>query len=773
MKKFTKNCMALLLSGTLLSGSYVISPVFAETTVETGVECEALYAEWQGSGSYAAYYKTANTDYVKVDPALIRTDGKGGFRAEVLGLKGGTEYTVKIVPVVDGKEDESGAFVFSGTPKSYDRSGYAHFQTTNNPGAYLSDGSLPSNANVVYVNEDNKNTVTLNGKTGIADIISAYNKGNTPLVVRIIGRVTLPSGGIIDKSNKMLGIKGSAGITIEGVGTDSGLYGWGLKVSDGSDAEFRNLHIDWNYEDGIEMQNAKHIWVHDNTFTVGNQNPPRESDKSHGDGSCDAKSSDFITISYNRFIGTAKTCLLGSSPSKRENAGHFSYHHNFWDGTEQRCPRIRWHNVHIYNNYYKNVGYDLDDGSKIGYGIGVTCNSSVFVENNYFENTYRPILTSDSNCEALSTNDGGVVKSFGNYYDENCIGMQDKDRFEATDKYQVLTAADYTASKGGWTYNNFDTSSDFYKDDYFLENAKDCVNTVTELAGTESKTGLTLTNAISGSETGKGDSDGPTAGGSESTTGGEQITGGTLKDDCFYYFGSNADSSAPLDFGDIFKADKAMNISSLDATLNLGDTAYTFKKVAGFGNKSTIKFNAEKAGTLRIVSTSGSTTARKMDITDNSGKNIGQLLSGKNSQAELASVHLDAGSYTITNNGGGEAKLFYIGFSADNGGESTTVTETSTETTTATETTTESTTTDDGGFIYGDATADKELTAADSAVILQKALNNSFSMPIESKTDNWLKYTDTTADNEITAADAAVVLQKALNNAFKMPVERT
>lgn len=64
--------------------------------------------------------------------------------------------------------------------------------------------------------------------------------------------------------------------------------------------------------------------------------------------------------------------------------------------------------------------------------------------------------------------------------------------------------------------------------------------------------------------------------------------------------------------------------------------------------------------------------------------------------------------------------------------------------------------------IYGDADGNGSLTANDSAVILQKVLNNSYNMPIESKTHNYLQYIDVNCDSILTAADAAEVLQKVL-----------
>jgi len=43
-------------------------------------------------------------------------------------------------------------------------------------------------------------------------------------------------------------------------------------------------------------------------------------------------------------------------------------------------------------------------------------------------------------------------------------------------------------------------------------------------------------------------------------------------------------------------------------------------------------------------------------------------------------------------------------------------------------------------FIYGDADADGKITSSDAAIILQKVLLGEYEMPIEKKTDDYLKY---------------------------------
>ncbi len=76
-------------------------------------------------------------------------------------------------------------------------------------------------------------------------------------------------------------------------------------------------------------------------------------------------------------------------------------------------------------------------------------------------------------------------------------------------------------------------------------------------------------------------------------------------------------------------------------------------------------------------------------------------------------------------------------------------------------------------FIFGGAEADKELTASDAADIMQKVLNyDSYKMPIEYKTDNYMKYIDVDMDGHITATDASLVLQKVLNSEMTLPAEK-
>lgn len=71
-------------------------------------------------------------------------------------------------------------------------------------------------------------------------------------------------------------------------------------------------------------------------------------------------------------------------------------------------------------------------------------------------------------------------------------------------------------------------------------------------------------------------------------------------------------------------------------------------------------------------------------------------------------------------------------------------------------------------FMLGDVDGDKKITAFDSAIVLQKTLNSTYTMPIEEKGIEPVAVADVDGDKKITASDSAVILQKALNNSFNM-----
>src|SRR6266536_1166991 len=169
--------------------------------------------------------------------------------------------------------------------------------------------------------------------------------------------------------------KVAANKTIIGVGSGSGIQGGGgLNISAVSNVIIQNLNLRGGSDDLInDQESATKIWIDHNTFN-----------DSH-DGALDIKrGSDFITVSWNKFQNHDKTMLLGHDDGNgAQDRGHLrvTYHHNWFAGTTQRHPRVRFGNpVHVYNNYYQGV---------TSYGVASTMEAGVLVENNYFENTNR------------------------------------------------------------------------------------------------------------------------------------------------------------------------------------------------------------------------------------------------------------------------------------------------------------------------------------------------------------------------------------------------
>ena len=76
-----------------------------------------------------------------------------------------------------------------------------------------------------------------------------------------------------------------------------------------------------------------------------------------------------------------KTNLIGSSDSQKLDVDKLkvTFHHNLWEHTKERSPRVRRGQVHVYNNLYVTAtGIPYAHG----YSIGVGVQSHIFSENN-------------------------------------------------------------------------------------------------------------------------------------------------------------------------------------------------------------------------------------------------------------------------------------------------------------------------------------------------------------------------------------------------------
>ena len=431
---------------------------------------ESAYLKWapfEGASSYNVY-----VDDKKIDAQLVR-QYKSYYRADVLGLKEGT-YSVKVVPVnADGKEIAGANTASNLVVKSYNREGFAHFKY-DGVGAYNNDGTLKAGAKVLYITAKTAKTVstTVNtGKpetiTGLQAIIDAYQKGEdtTPIAFRIIGKVSLSDLDGISSSEEGLQIKGKGAhsvmnMTVEGVGDDATVYGFGFLLRNTKSVEFRNFAIMRCLDDAMSLDtDNSHVWIHNMDLFYGKKGGA--ADQAKGDGTVDIKGdSQYITVAYNRFWDNGKASMCGMKSESGPN--YITYHHNWFDHSDSRMARIRTMSVHMYNNYYQHNDV---------YGIGATSGSSVFMESNYFDATKRPIMSSLQGTDAkgdgtFSDENGGLIKAYGNVFankPENFSYIPYSENNTSFDAYEVSDPSEQVPTSvktlvGGTSYNNFDTN---------------------------------------------------------------------------------------------------------------------------------------------------------------------------------------------------------------------------------------------------------------------------------------------------------------------------
>ncbi len=499
--------------------------VTADSFASVGGWNESIYAEINGVADAdvtEVSYSGAMTGSLTGDDLkyLVRDNKSGGVRIDIPGLKAGTyELTVK---VGDSTLTKSGITVYA-----YDRSGYAHFNYTDGVGAYKDDGTLKDNAVVLYVTDDNKNDVTLssgsitvkgignilNSVGQVADngltsnggtpntnqgIIKAIAQEGKPLVVRFIGTVSesdlrsqgtfdaaskgliegltvynsLNNGGSVDDNGHMARIQSGKDITLEGIGYDAVIDGWGFhyiaQTSDpnlGKSFEVRNLTFINTPEDAIGMEgqqaskntssdltaSVERCWIHNNEFYRPHIASPAESDKADGDGSVDFKRGQYFTCSYNYFEGCHKTNLVGSADYTLQY--NLSYHHNHWYMCKARGPLARNANIHMYNNI---VDMQTD------YAQNTRANAYIFSEYNLFYACKSPQAVEEGAIKSYHDSIASVIWNMGEpgtvvtnkseYVSNAC---QFKARKIKYDKFDVDPALSYIPD------NNYKLETDF------------------------------------------------------------------------------------------------------------------------------------------------------------------------------------------------------------------------------------------------------------------------------------------------------------------------
>jgi pectate lyase len=215
-----------------------------------------------------------------------------------------------------------------------------------------------------------------------------------------------------------------ANTTIVGVGGDARVLGAWFDIRPGTSSGnvpmniiIRNLNFEdtfdcfpqWAPNDGaqgnwnslydtISIRNSTHVWIDHNRFAdvaTADDTLPVHFGRLYQvhDGLLDVTNeSDLVTISWNRFSNHDKAMLVGSSDGATADRGklRLTLHNNLFENLGQRVPRVRYGQVHLYNNAYV---VDAGGIGRYGYSWGVGIESQIVAEENHFQ--VHPAITPD------------------------------------------------------------------------------------------------------------------------------------------------------------------------------------------------------------------------------------------------------------------------------------------------------------------------------------------------------------------------------------------
>jgi pectate lyase len=193
--------------------------------------------------------------------------------------------------------------------------------------------------------------------------------------------------------------------------------------------------------DNIHVEGATHVWV--DHCELGDGDRPDDTLPSYviagatkkwvtHDGALDiTNQASYVTVSYSYVHDHDKTHLVGSSDTRTSDTGYLktTFHHDHFARVRQRLPRVRFGQVHVYNNDYEQIG---------SYAIGVGVSARIYSEANFFDQVARPVSTSFS-----TDNDPGYC------YDVGSVGVSGANGSAQQVGWVPSAAYPYTADAAG------------------------------------------------------------------------------------------------------------------------------------------------------------------------------------------------------------------------------------------------------------------------------------------------------------------------------------
>jgi pectate lyase len=219
--------------------------------------------------------------------------------------------------------------------------------------------------------------------TTVAELTS-YASDSSARVIQIAGTFDVPSLQV--NSNK----------TLVGIGNNATING-GVRIRGRAGALVSNVIIEnlrvngattGVENDAMQIYFAHHVWIDHMEIWDG---PDGNLDMTHA--------INWVTVSWTKFRYTTNyqrpageiadhrfSSLLGDSDSNAaEDTGRIkvTFHHNWWaERVLERMPRVRFGQVHVFNNYFSSAGNN--------YCVRAGLSAQLLVEGNYFDGVKSP-----------------------------------------------------------------------------------------------------------------------------------------------------------------------------------------------------------------------------------------------------------------------------------------------------------------------------------------------------------------------------------------------
>lgn len=277
----------------------------------------------------------------------------------------------------------------------------------------------------------------------ITEFKAALAAGSKAKIIQITGTIDISGGKAYTSFNDQKArsqILIPSNTTIIGIGNSGKFTKGSLVVSGASNVIIRNVYVEtpvdvaphyesgdgWNAEwDSINIVTSHHVWIDhvtfsDGSFTDNNYTKKNGETYVQHDGTLDIKrGSDYVTVSNNRFEQHDKTILIGHSDSNgSQDAGKLrvTFYNNLFNQVRERSPRVRYGNVHAFNNVF--VGNVNASTYAYLYSFGIGTSSSLLSESNAFN-----ITNIKGNCSVVKAFNGKIFTDKNSIINNGAAGL--------------------------------------------------------------------------------------------------------------------------------------------------------------------------------------------------------------------------------------------------------------------------------------------------------------------------------------------------------------